>query len=199
MAETATVRRATAADLPRLKVAFAEAFHDDPVFGWLMPGEARRPARLRRFFGLELRGMALPRGAVWTTPEVSGAAMVMPPGRWRVPTATTLLEGSAFGLRVGHAARLGATMEWRHGRAALGAHYYVRDVGVVPAAQGQGLGTALLRPTLEACDREGCPCYLEATTDRNEALYERLSFRVIEELRVGGCPPLRLMVRAAAC
>jgi GNAT superfamily N-acetyltransferase len=77
-----------------------------------------------------------------------------------------------------------------------GAHYYVRDVGVLPSRQGQGLGSALLRPTLERCDREGLPAYLEASSERSAALYERLGFRITRELRIGGSPPLWLMLRA---
>jgi hypothetical protein len=52
-----------------------------------------------------------------------------------------------------------------------------------------------MRPTLERCDREGLPAYVEASSERNAALYERLGFKLIRELRVGGSPPLRLMLR----
>lgn len=172
----------------------AEAFFDDPIFGWLMPDETRRRARLRRYFGIELRYLALAHGRVWTTSDLGGAALSLPPGAWRVPLPVTLLEGSAFGGRVYRAARVGLAIEWRHVRES---HYYVRDVGVAPEMQGKGLGSALLRPTLDRCDREGVPAYLEASSDRNAALYERLGFRVTGELRVWGSPPLRLMLRPA--
>ena len=87
---------------------------------------------------------------------------------------------------------MGATMEWRHLREP---HYYVRDVGVLPEMQGHGLGSKLLRPTLDRCDSEGLPAYLEASSERSAALYERLGFKLTAELRVGGSPPLRLMRR----
>jgi GNAT superfamily N-acetyltransferase len=74
-------------------------------------------------------------------------------------------------------------------------HYYVRDVGVLPEMQGNGLGSALLGPTLTRCDREGLPAYLEASSERNAALYARLGFQLIDELRVRDSPPLRLMLR----
>jgi len=186
------LRRATLEDAHRLKGVMAEAFFDDPVLSWLMPDDTKRQARLRRYFGIELRHVALPRGRVWTTSDLSGAALSLPPGAWRVPTRVTLLEGTAFGVHVSRAARLGAAMEWRHVR---GAHYYVRDVGVLPGMQGQGLGSALMRPTLDRCDREGLPAYLEASSERNAALYERLGFQITDELRIAGSPPLRLMLR----
>jgi GNAT superfamily N-acetyltransferase len=189
------LRPATTEDVPRLRVVMAEAFYDDPILTWLMPNDAKRLARLRRFFGVELGHLALPRGRVWTTGELSAAALTLPPGAWRVPIHTTLLEGTAFGIRLSRAARLGAAMEWRHGRDVRGPHYYFRDVGVLPAMQGNGLGSALMRPTLDRCDRESVPAYLEASSERNAALYERLGFRVTRELRVAGSPPLRLMLR----
>ena len=132
---------------------------------------------------------------MWTTSDLSGAALSLPPGAWRVPLHATLMEGRAFGVNLCRAARLGATIEWRHRRNVRGPHYYVRDVGVLPQMQGKGLGSALLRPTLERCDREGLPAYLEASSERSAALYERLGFQLTDELRVGGSPPLRLMLR----
>lgn len=192
------LRRATRADASRLRVVLAEAFHDDPMFGWLIPDDARRPARLRRHFGVELLHLALPRGHVWTTQDLAGAALIMPPGAWRAPLGATLREGRAFGGRVGLAAMLGAAIEWHHPRHVPGPHYYVRDIGVLPQMQGRRLGSALLRPTLERCDEEGLPAYLEASSERNAALYERLGFDHVRELRVAGSPPLRLMLRQPA-
>jgi GNAT superfamily N-acetyltransferase len=187
------LRRATAADVEPLRSALADAFFEDPVLSWLMPNDRTRRAQLRRYFGIELRYYTLLRGRVWTTSDLAGAALTLPPRAWRAPTRVTLLEGTAFRTHLVRAARIGGAMEWRHLREP---HYYVRDVGVLPSRQGQGLGSALLRPTLERCDREGLPAYLEASSERNAALYERLGFRVTRELRIGGSPPLRLMYRA---
>jgi GNAT superfamily N-acetyltransferase len=189
------LRQAVRTDAARLEVVMARAFHDDPVIGWLMPDARKRPDRLRRFFGIELRHMVLPRGRAWTTGDLSAAALVMPPGKWRVPLHATLREGRAFGAGLGRAARLGAAMEWRHAREVRGPHYYVRDVGVLPERQGRGLGSALMAPTLERCDREGLPVYLEASSERSAALYERLGFEHVSELSVLGSPPLWLMLR----
>jgi GNAT superfamily N-acetyltransferase len=186
------LRLATIEDVHRLKAVLAEAFFEDPVLGWLIPEDSSRRARLRRFFAIELRHLAMPRGHVWTTSDLAGAALSLPPGAWRPPPRVTLLEGTAFGIHLFRAARLGTAMERCHVREP---HYYVRDVGVHPGMQGRGLGSALLRPTLDRCDREGLPAYLEASSERNAALYERLGFRLTEELRVAGSPPLRLMLR----
>lgn len=189
------MRPATPADLQGLKTVLAEAFFDDPMFGWLIPEESKRHARLRRYFGVDLRYYVLPRGRVWTTADLTGASLTLPPGKWRVPPHATLLQGTAFGPHILRAAKVGAAMEWRHSREIRGPHYYVRDIGVHPSMQGKGLGSALMCPTLDRCDREGLPAYIEASSERSAALYERLGFQHTKELRVGGSPPLWLMIR----
>jgi GNAT superfamily N-acetyltransferase len=187
-----SLRKAAPDDVHRLKAVMADAFFEDPIFGWLMPDDTKRAARLRRYFAIELRHLALARGRAWTTSDLAGAALSLPPGAWRAPLRVTLLEGGAFGVHLLKAARLGAAIEWHHVREP---HYYVRDVGVLPEMQGRGLGRALLGPTLRRCDREGLPAYLEASSERNAALYGRLGFKLIDELRVNDSPPLRLMLR----
>jgi ribosomal protein S18 acetylase RimI-like enzyme len=55
---------------------------------------------------------------------------------------------------------------------------------VDPDHHGKGLGTALLRPVLERCDRDGIGAYLENTNETNLALYERLGFAVVNEFYI---------------
>lgn len=186
------LRPAVAEDTGRLKIALAEAFVEDPVFAWLMPDADSRLARLRRFFDVELRHLVIPNGRGWTSPALSGAALSLPPGAWHASPRVALLQARCFGVRLHRAGGILALMEMRHIRES---HYYFAYIGVAPDAQGQGLGTALMSPTLERCDREGLPAYLEASSERNAALYERLGFKVTSELRFAGSPPLRLMLR----
>ncbi len=65
-----------------------------------------------------------------------------------------------------------------------------------PDDQGRGIGSALLRPVLTRCDREGVPAYLEASSERNRALYARHGFEVVERIELpGGGPPMWRMWR----
>jgi GNAT superfamily N-acetyltransferase len=179
----------------RLADVLADAFYEDPIFGWMMTDERSRLRRLRRFFAVQLRHVGLARGRVWTSEDLIGASVSTPPGAWRVPPGAALLLGATFGLHLPRATRLLAAVESRHPR---GAHYYFADIGVLSSMQGRGFGSALMRPTLERCDREGLPAYLEASSERSATLYERLGFRTTSELRVAGSPPLRLMLRPPA-
>jgi GNAT superfamily N-acetyltransferase len=192
----AQTRTARVEDVSQLSRALGEAFYDDPVFGWLMPDPARRPARLRRFFELELRTVGLPRGSVWTTDALDGAAITTPPGMWWLPMTEAIRNVAgftrAFGRRLPHATALLQLMEHRHIREP---HHYFAYIGVAPRSQGQGLGTRLMRPVLEDCDVAGLPAYLEATSERNARLYERLGFTLLDTLTLGSSPPLLLMRR----
>jgi GNAT superfamily N-acetyltransferase len=193
-----TPREASPTDAGRLSAALAAAFEEDPIFAWLLPNRSQRFARLVRFFDLELRHVVFPVGRVWTAVEGVGASLELPPGGWRMPLGAQVAHGPAFlrafGARLPRAMALLTLIERRHIREP---HYYIPYIGVAPEAQGHGLGTALLRPTLDRCDREGLPAYLEATSERNAALYERLGFRHRGELRLASSPPLWPMLRPA--
>ena len=189
-------REAGPTEVRRLSATLAAAFEEDPIFSWLLPKENQRLPRLVRFFELELRHVVLPVGRVWTESEGVGASLELPPGAWRMPLGAQFAHGPAFlrafGPHLPRAMALLMLIERRHVREP---HYYIPYVGVAPDAQGQGLGTALLRPTFDRCDREGVPAYLEATSERNARLYERLGFRPRGELRLGSSPPLWPMLR----
>ena len=187
------LRRAGVEDVPRLKAVLSAAFHDDPIIAWMMPDRRGRERRLRRFFAIELRHVALARGAIWTSTDLSGASMTSPPGAWKHPWRAFLLEGQTFGLHLPRAARLLATLYRHHPRRP---HHYFRDIGVLPEQQGRGIGRALMSPTLARCDREGLPAYLEATSERSASLYADLGFRCTGELRLAGAPPLWPMLRS---
>lgn len=201
MATTAQPRTssATPEDWRALSDVLAAAFADDPVWSWLLPDGATRLERLRRFFGLETRAVVLRHGASVAARDETGAlgaALVLPPGRWRTPLRVQALHAPGFtrvfGRRVPIALGVLTSMERRHIRER---HVYLPYIGVGPAAQGQGIGSAMLGPVLERCDREGLPAYLEASSPRSAALYARLGFRTLDLIRPFGSPPLELMRR----
>lgn len=68
------------------------------------------------------------------------------------------------------------TTKKMHGKHAPGGHWYVSIMAVDPSAQGQGLCGLLMRQVSEAADRQGLPCYLEASGDRNRAVYRHLGY-----------------------
>ena len=191
------VRTAAADEVPRVAAAFADAFVGDPVFRFLRPGHLRPQARLRTMFLVELKLYVLRNGGtVWTTSGYDGAVAMLPPGPWEMPRSVTGREAlqwvRAFKTRLPRASRVQRAMEKRHPREP---HFYIRTIGVRTARQGRGVGSMLMQPTLERADSVGLPTYIEASTERSAALYERFGFRHMGafELPDGGPPvwPMR--------
>jgi ribosomal protein S18 acetylase RimI-like enzyme len=196
-----SVRKASAEDAPLLADALARAFQDDPGWSHLLPDASDRTRRLRLFFETELSGIALAQGLVWTTEEVVGAAVWAPPEGWRVPITATLRETPpmvrVFGRHLPLALRSRLRMEGRHPRKPP--HWYLAFMGVAPEWQGRGLGTALMQPALEILDAAGTPAYLESSTPRSRALYQRNGFEVTGEFNLPSAgPPLWQMWREPA-
>jgi GNAT superfamily N-acetyltransferase len=194
------VRTAAQDAVPKVAAMLADAFINDPVYTWMLPGGLRRQTRLRTMFGAELEQYVVPNGGtVWTTYGYHGAVAELPPGAWEMPMSFTGKEAlkwmRAFGRRLALAGRVHHAMEERHLREP---HFYVRTVGVRTALQGQGMGSALMQPTLGRADSAGLPTYIEASSERSAALYERLGFvhMGVLELLDGG-PPLWRMRRPA--
>jgi ribosomal protein S18 acetylase RimI-like enzyme len=75
-------------------------------------------------------------------------------------------------------------------------HWYLAILGTEPAAQGRGIGSALLRPVLDRCDADGVGAYLESSKERNIAFYARHGFRVTGELKLPRGPRVWLMWRS---
>lgn len=194
------LRTASADHVPRLAEALADAFISDPVYTWMLPRSSRLKARLRAMFTAEMEQYGLPQGTVWTTAGFDGAVVALPPGAWEMPTSMTLTQAlmwtRAFGRRLPLAARVQRAMEERHLREP---HFYVRIIGVRTALQGRGVGSALMQPTLGNADSAGLPTYIEASSPRSAALYERLGFEHTDVLELpDGGPPVWLMRRAPA-
>ena len=194
--QSSTARRARTNELQQLAALLAAAFDDDPVWGpYFFPDQRRRQEGLTRFLAGELRQF-MPHEAVWTIEDLAGVAVWAPPGHWQVPPRELLGRApsiaKAFGRGLPRVLRATAVVEKQHPG---DPHYYLPYIGVAPARQGNGLGTALLRPVLDRCDTEGTPAYLEATNKRNLPLYRRQGFEVREELDLPNGPRLWTMWR----
>jgi GNAT superfamily N-acetyltransferase len=178
------VRKLTAADVPRISLALARAFEDDPIWKFLYPEEQDRVGLYGRAFEFFLRRLWLTEDQCYGLVALQGAALWMPPGRWHVSMLDQLrmlprmimMSGRSFP-RLASVLRL---MEKKH--PTHEAHYYLAVLGVEPELQGKGFGAALMAPILGRCDRDGTPAYLESSKERNIVFYERHGFRVLEEV-----------------
>ena len=195
------VRRASGADREQLTGVLAAAFADDPVFSFLLPATmTRREDRLRRLFALD-GARSEQRGGTWIAVDGGGAAVWFPPGRWQSTRWEDLREtpgwARVFGRRSPQALQVRKDLEAHHRE--LPDHWYLLYLGTAPDRQSQGIGSALLRPVLAECDRTGTPAYLEASCERNRALYARHGFTDRDAMELpGGGPTMFPMWRDPA-
>lgn len=173
-----TPRPATPADLDTMSRALAAAFATDPPLSWFIPDERRREVLLRRYF-TRIAPVYMAAGAAWVSDDPPGAALWIAPGRWplsaREQLAVAPTVARVFG-RWPHRLAAGfLALERGHPHVP---HWYLDYVGVQPGAQGRGAGSALIRPMLERCDRDGVPAFLNAGSPRSRDLYLRHGFEV---------------------
>jgi ribosomal protein S18 acetylase RimI-like enzyme len=180
-------------DLVEVAQTLTDAFAVDPHFDWFMRDDAGRdPARLG-FFRLLLGEEGLKRGRI-DRPVGGGAAAVWMPFEALGPlpmllelrAIPTLLRATGLG-RLGRLMAIREDMDKHHPMDRP--HAYLWFLGVSPAAQGRGIGSALLRSANARLDAAGMAAYLETGTTRNVALYERHGFKVISEHRARADAP----------
>ncbi|MET9548904.1 GNAT family N-acetyltransferase [Streptomyces sp. NPDC006627] len=174
------VRPATEEDVPTAVDTLARAFADYPFTRYVVAADAHEE-RIRGFQELFFTRVGMVYGRVWVAD--AGRAVAV----WTTPDQDPGPGFAEVGPRIGELA--GDRAPWfESAERALEAHrperpvWFLATVGVDPAAQGQGLGSAVLRPGLEAADRAGCPAFLETSSERNVAFYERLGFAVTAEV-----------------
>jgi ribosomal protein S18 acetylase RimI-like enzyme len=169
----------------------ARAFRDNPLNVAVIGGtDARRRLRANRH-GMQAllpvaqthgRALVLRRGG-----HPAGALVAAAPGLPRLPppplwARLRCLAGQ--GLRVAR--------RWSEVFDAVSAlhppepHAYLGPLGVDPACQGRGVGSALLEHWLADVDRQGLPAYLETDSAGNLGFYARAGFRVAGEVSILG-------------
>ncbi|MGP4006276.1 GNAT family N-acetyltransferase [Streptomyces sp. 4N124] len=155
-----------------------EAFQDDPVSSWIFPGATYRRTTHSKLMAA-FTDVVLAEGRIDVTEDGTACAL------WLSVPAADPADAHADD---GEAAQVREAVDPDNERVELiarltaeihpsdRAHAYLWMIGVAPGHQGKGLGTGLIAATLDRCDREGLPAYLEASNARSRGLYERLGF-----------------------
>jgi GNAT superfamily N-acetyltransferase len=184
------VHTATATDVAPVATALAKAFDDDPVMTYLFPDDASRPRRLSGLFSLLMRRHHLVHGEIWIEDGHPGAALWDPPDQWKLPAREQILSLPTHVRLMGRRTLIGlqslGEAEKQHPKEP---HWYLAVLGTQPAFQGKGIGSALLGPVLERCDRVGLPAYLESSKEQNIPFYRRHGFEVTGEIKLGKTGP----------
>ena len=170
------------------------AFATDPPVRWLMSTPDEYLAGFKGFAG-GMGGPGMAAGTGYLADDGAAAALWLPPGvtsdSEAMVAAITPFLTEETGVVVG---QVSEAMAHYHPHEP---HWYLAMIGVDPARQGLGLGSAILKETLQRCDADGVMAYLESSNPKNVPLYERFGFEVMGVVQPGDFPPIYPMLRPA--
>jgi ribosomal protein S18 acetylase RimI-like enzyme len=172
----ASVRRVGDADQQVVLDILTEAFMNDPLVCWLFPEPEERGRLQSHFYRPLLTHSA---AEAYLAGRREGAAVWLTPAAGQTPyeehpEAPDPGRSTVFGANGARLLALGQALAVRHPDREP--HLYLPCMGVISGRQGAGLGSALLRHRLARADADGLAVYLEASSPRSRALYQRLGF-----------------------
>jgi GNAT superfamily N-acetyltransferase len=189
--------RARAGERSQVVNALCRAFFEDPIYKWIIPDEDERRLSATIFYGSFVEA-CWAHGHVYAAGSGAGAALWVPPGEQLVCEG----DAEAFSRELVQSAgddacsaRMAELLDMLDEHHPAEPCWHLTFMGVDPAAQGQGIGSALLATVLTRADHDDTPAYLEASCPQNRRLYERHGFLTTRELTVSDCPPLFAMWR----
>ena len=167
--------------------SLAKAFMSDPLQTYTFPDEEERRQKSPDHFNVFLQ-FGLKFGEVYVSENREGAVVWLRPNETDI-TPEKAEQGGLAKLPeiLGEAAanRFFSVLEFIapfHKQDVPEPHWYVMVVGVDPAHQGKGLGSALLAPILQQASADNYPVYLETAQPSNVFFYQKLGFSVIREV-----------------
>ena len=196
-----TVLSLSSSQIPQAAGVLARAFYADPFFTFALPDETRR-AQILPWFYKKFLAYAQRYGKVYATASLEGVAIWLGPHKPSLAFPGILLSGLwqfPFKLRWSGLRRsllLSNYADRLHAAAIRDPHWYLSELAVEPALQGQGVGSALLQPILALADRQAQCCYLETNNEKNPPFYERHGFAVVSQGYASpAAPPTWAMLR----
>lgn len=180
-------RLLTLSDVEQAAHVISQAFVNDPLCVYMLPIQRTRPKTLYKFFRLygevsikNKRGYGigdpLVGVAFWKFPDQDDLSISLNSLRKLLP-----LLFSFYAIGYLRARAIIKEQETMHQQYASQPHFYLDNIGVLPAAQGQGLASRLIRHFLDKADQQQVNVYTDTVTRSNVALYEHLGFQCVEE------------------
>jgi ribosomal protein S18 acetylase RimI-like enzyme len=170
----------------------ARAFHDDPLYVYIIPDSDERKGLLPHIFRFRIRYGLLYGEVHATSMNLEGVAVWVPSERvditwWRGLQAGGFSLYREVGRRV--VLKLNEIQNYSlsiHRRRAGFRHWHLSPIAVDPCHQGKGHARSLMNAMLTRLDQERLPCFLETQSERNVSIYERYGFEVVERGTIPG-------------
>jgi uncharacterized protein YhfF/ribosomal protein S18 acetylase RimI-like enzyme len=183
------------AAVPALAAVLARAFARDPMVTWPMGGGEDLAARIRTMFEVVDTDFA---GEGWVVAAADGlgAMTLLPPGSAaREAQLAAAAAPRLAPLFTDGGARYDALWAWVGSMLPGEPHWLLDQLAVEPAAQGRGIGGAMIRHAVVRAEADGLPLVLETAVERNLALYRGFGFAACAEGEVPGGGPRTWFLR----
>ncbi|HYO42974.1 MAG TPA: GNAT family N-acetyltransferase [Candidatus Limnocylindrales bacterium] len=175
------VHRVAPAEVPPLAAVLARAFAGDQMMTWPLVTGDDLPARIRAVFEITDTPFAR-EGWMWAAGDGLGAMTLLPPGsEAREQELADACAPALNALTPDGGARYDALWAWIWSRMPREPHWLLDQLAVEPAAQGRGIGGALIRHAIATAEADGLPLVLETGREANLALYRQHGFEVFDE------------------
>lgn len=188
-----TITTATPDRVPMLAAVLARTFADDPMVAWPFHDHDVEE-RAEALFAAILREYAT-QSVVLEAGGGAGVAAWIPPGsdmsleQMNVTTRTEVVA-----LTDDEGDRYQRFWDWLESSVPTEPHWMLDMVGVDPARQGEGIGSALVRHGVDRAAADGVPAFLETSKALNVPYYERFGFHTsAEDDAPGGGPHIWFM------
>jgi ribosomal protein S18 acetylase RimI-like enzyme len=168
------------------------AFSADPIARWFYPDPHQYLLHLPNFVRA-FAGKAFEHNSAYYVDGYLGAALWLPPEVHPDENALTALLQRTIPEE--NQQEIFAFIEQMDSSHPSEPHWYLPMIGVDPAQQHQGYGSALLQHALLVCDRDQKLAYLESSSPKSIPLYEWHGFELAGTIQVGSSPPLFPMLR----
>jgi GNAT superfamily N-acetyltransferase len=196
-AGSTSVRPAVPSEVPELAGVLARAFAADPMTLWPLVTADDLPARIRAMFEIVDTPFAA-EGWIYVAAGGLGVMSLLPPGsseRER-EIGEEVAPALAAALTPDAGVRYERLWGWIDSNLPHEPRWLLDQLAVEPAAQGRGIGGAMLRFAIDCGEGDGLPLVLETGVPGNVALYQRFGFGVtLEADAPEGGPHIWFMAR----
>ena len=187
-----TIKKVTTAEQDTAVSAIVRAFSADPAARWMYPDSQQYSEHFQSFVKA-FAGAAFEHGSADLVDGYLATALWIPPGIH--PDEEAMGKLIRRTVPEGDQANPFALIQQMDRYHPAEPHLYLPMIGVDPAHQRKGFGSALLEHGLARCDREDRLAYLESTSPGSVRLYQRHGFELLGTIQVGSSPQLFPMVR----
>lgn len=179
------MRRATLADVDLIKKILLVSFKNDPHVTWLLE-ESKSKFKLKVLIDYVVH-QTFRRGEMYLSDDNNAVAL------WDFERSERMSfhyiwRNLAFLIQIGikSVVRIVKSEAQVHSNFCKYPRYcHLYMIGVLPEAQGKGLGSTLMNPLIQRMKEKSIPVFLETANLRNVDIYKKKGFKIFDTLTIG--------------